>query len=63
MKWFIHMDGCFVAESNGHSFELGEMGGGRWLLKHWLPKSFPSVWHDVWSEDEGKAMAERLANV
>lgn len=59
MNWRIK-DDCFVASSNGHRFELGEMGRNRWVLKHWQGKP-ASDWYNVTSEQEGKAMAERFA--
>lgn len=58
MEWYINRD-CFACEHNGHRFELGEMGRGRWLLKHWN-KSPRSMWYDVTSAEEGKAKAEEL---
>jgi hypothetical protein len=59
MNWTIHQD-CFVASFNGHRFELGEMGRNYWILKHWQGKP-ASDWYNVTSEQEGKAMAERIA--
>lgn len=59
INWHI-ADYCFKAESNGHRFELGEMGRDYWILKHWH-KSPRSDWYTVTSASEGKAMAETLA--
>ena len=60
MNWYI-ADYCFKAESNGHWFELGEMGRDYWVLKHWH-NSPRSVWYRANSAEEGKAMAQRLVN-
>jgi hypothetical protein len=67
MDWTIKQD-CFVASHNGHRFELGEMGRNRWVLRHWpndgltdWQGKLASDWHNVTSEQEGKALAERLA--
>ena len=61
MEWNIHRDGYFHCTFNGHFFELGEMGGGKYVLKHWKPVCISSTWYDVYSIYEGKALAERLA--
>jgi hypothetical protein len=67
MNWTIKND-CFVAAYNGHRFELGEMGRNKWTLRHWSNEGFKdwqgkpaSDWYNVASEQEGKAMAERIA--
>ena len=59
--WTIHRDGCFVASCEGQHFELGEMGWGKWLLKHWASPNPRSVWHDVTGPDAGKELAQALA--
>jgi hypothetical protein len=62
MNWTIKQD-CYVASHNGHRFELGEMRRGHWVLKHWdILKDEPqSDCYNMSSEQEGKALAERLA--
>jgi hypothetical protein len=62
MIWTIHRDGrYFVASHNGHSFELGEMGKDRWLLRHWPLGKSSSDWHDATSAEDGKAKAEEIS--
>lgn len=61
MEWQIHSDGYYYLDLDRHSFELGEMSRGRWVLRHWGPDSRTSKWYEVVSADEGKALAERLA--
>lgn len=61
MEWQIHRDGFYYLDLDKHTFELGEMYEGKWLLKHWGQGARSSTWHDVCSADEGKALAERLA--
>ena len=60
MEWRVSRDGCFTCEHKGHYFELGEMGRGQWLLKHWH-NSPRSVWYDVKGPEDGKAKAEELS--
>jgi hypothetical protein len=59
--WTIHRDGYFVANCEGHRFELGEISRGKWLLKHWASPNPRSGWHDVTCPDEGKDLAQTLA--
>jgi hypothetical protein len=56
INWTINWD-CFVAAYNGNRFELGEMGKGYWILKHWKDKP-QSNWYKMKSQQEGfdKAM-------
>lgn len=61
MDFKIHRDGYYYLDLDRHTFELGEMCEGKWLLKHWGPAFRTSKWHEVCSADEGKALAERLA--
>ena len=60
--WTIHRDGYFVASCERHRFELGEMGKGQWLLKHWEIEVLGSCWYEVTSAEQGKAKAEDTAN-
>jgi hypothetical protein len=60
MAWTISRDGCFVASCEGHRFELGEMGRGKWILKHWASPNPRRLWYDVVSADEGKDLAYSL---
>lgn len=58
MIWTISYD-CFVTSHNGHTFELGEMGRGHWILKHWHGKP-QSDWYHTGTVEEGKALADKL---
>jgi hypothetical protein len=61
MNWTIARDGYFVASCERHRFELGEMGKGRWLLKHFEKGWAHSFWYEVTSAEDGKAKAEELS--
>ena len=59
MQWYID-DEFFICEYVGNRFELGEMGRGYWILKHWAKGKVGSDWHTVTSADEGKEKAKEL---